>query len=167
MLRVLVFVFLLSSVLVSCGGNQKEVTLTPPPPPSPSPLEQRISANGPQELPISSPVDPKKLDLCTRHLLFADQYVTASDYPGAKDEIEAAKKYCKPSDPRLLYMEALIADINEKKEKAYELYYRAAKGYIKQGDIDSAFKCYSGMISIKPNGKEVKELRRYFEDDNY
>ena len=166
MLRVLIGILSLSFVLASCGESRKEVSWTPPQS-SPSPLERKISGNGPQETPISPPIDPQRLDLCTRHLLFADQYITASDYPGAEEEVEAAKKYCKPSDPRLLYMEALIADINEKKDKAYKLYYRAAKGYIKQGDMDSAFKCYSAMVSIKPNGKEVRELRRYFEDDNY
>jgi tetratricopeptide (TPR) repeat protein len=131
------------------------------------PLDERISGKPSQELPISSPINPKKLDLCTRHLLFADQYITASDYEEAKDEIEDAKKYCFPSDPRLLYMEAVYSDIQENKNKAYKLYYRAAKGYLKKGDLDSAFKCYSGMLSINPNGKEVKELKKYFTDDDY
>ena len=162
-----VLFFLLASVLASCGTVQKNVSYTPPPQSQPSPLEQKISGGLSQELPVTSPVNPKKLDLCTRHLLFADQYITASDYPEAADEIKEAEKYCKPDDPRLLYMEAVMADINENRKKAYKLYYQAAKGYIKKGDLDSAFKCYSGMVSINPNGKEVEELKSYFEDDNY
>jgi len=157
----------LAFFLASCGTTQKNVSFTPPPQPQPSLLEQKISGGPSQELPIASPVNPEKLDLCTRHLLFADQYITASDYPEAADEIKEAKKYCKLDDPKLLYMEAVIADINENRKKAYSLYYKAAKGYIKKGDLDSAFKCYSGMVSINPNGKEVKELKPYFEDDNY
>ena len=166
MLRAVLFLFFFS-VLVSCGENQQRVSVAPPPPPQPSPLDRKISGEGPQELPISSPVDPEKLDLCTRHILFADQYITASDYPGASDEIKEAEKYCAPDDPRLLYMKAVLADINEDKGEAYKLYYRAAKKYIEKGDLDSAFKCYSGMVSINPRGNEVKELKVYFEDDNY
>lgn len=153
-------------LISSCGSVQNKVSYSPSPP-KPSSLETRISGSGPQELPISLPVNPETLDLCTRHLLFADQYITASDYPDASDEIKKAGKYCKPNDPRLLYMEAVMADINENRKEAYKLYYRAAKGYIKRGDLDSAFKCYSGMVSINPNGKEVKELKPYFEDENY
>jgi tetratricopeptide (TPR) repeat protein len=152
--------------IVSCGTSKKE-NLSYVPPVQKSPLDERISGKPSQELPISSPINLKKLDLCTRHLLFADQYITASDYEEAKDEIEDAKKYCSPSDPRLLYMEAVYSDIQENKNKAYKLYYRAAKGYLKKGDLDSAFKCYSGMLSINPNGKEVKELKKYFTDDDY
>ena len=158
---------LLSFFFISCGGTQHKVSIKPPPPPQPSPLDRKISGEGPQELPISSPVNPEKLDLCTRHILFADQYITASDYPGAAEEIKEAEKYCSPDDPRLIYMKAVLADINENKSKAYKLYYRAARKYIERGDFDSAFKCYSGMVSINPDGKEVKELRVYFEDDNY
>lgn len=157
----------LVSTLASCGTAQREISLNSPFQPQPSPLEQKISGGGSQELPLSSPTDPKKLDLCTRHLLFADQYITASDYSEAVDEVKEAKKYCKPNDPRLLYMEAVVSDIEENKEKAYKLYYEAAKGYISKKDFDSAFKCYSEMVSINPNGKEVKELKSYFEDDNY
>ncbi len=164
-MRKLSLLFPLFFLFTSCGSNQKEVTWAPAPP-SPSPLDRKV-AGGVQELPITAPVNPKNLDLCTRHLLFADQYITASDYPDAEDEIKQAQKYCSPDDPKLLYMEAVVADINEKDSKAYKLYYRAAKGYIKKGDMDSAFKCYSGMLSINPNGKEVKELKHYFEDDNY
>jgi tetratricopeptide (TPR) repeat protein len=120
-----------------------------------------------QELPITAPVDPKKLDKCTRYLLFTDQYVSAADYPDAEDTLKEAKKYCSPDDPRLNYMEAILADNNEEKEKAYRLYYKAALGYIKEGKMEQAFKCYSGMISINPEGKEVKELKRYFEDEDY
>ena len=153
--------------VVSCGSAPKqEVGFKPLPIPQ-SPLDRKISGAESQELPISSPINPQKLDLCTRHLLFADQYITASDYEGAKDEIEEAKRYCSPSDPRLLYMEAVYNDIWEKRDKAYKLYYRAAKGYLKRGDLNSAFKCYSGMLSINPNGKEVKELKKYFSDDDY
>ncbi len=166
-MRKLPIIFPILLVFISsCGSVQKTVSYSPPPL-KPSPLESGISGGGPQELPISSPVNPKTLDLCTRHLLFADQYITASDYPDAADEIKKAEKYCKPNDPRLLYMEAVMADINENREEAYRLYYRAAKGYIKKGDLDSAFKCYSGMVSINPNGREVKELKPYFEDENY
>ncbi|SMO36315.1 hypothetical protein SAMN06269117_10252 [Balnearium lithotrophicum] len=159
-------VLLILFFIVSCGTSKKR-NLSYVPPVQKSPLDEKISEKPSQELPISSPVNPKKLDLCTRHLLFADQYITASDYEGAKDEIESAKKYCSPSDPRLLYMEAVYNDIQENKSKAYKLYYRAARGYLKRGDLDSAFKCYSGMLSINPNGKEVKELKKYFTDDDY
>lgn len=162
----ILFIFL-ASTLASCGTTHREVSFNPPFQPQTSPLEQKILGGGSQELPISPPVNPKKLDLCTRYLLFADQYITASDYPDASDEINKARRYCTPNDPRLLYMEAVMADINENKKKAYRLYYKAAKGYIKRGDLNSAFKCYSGMISINPDGKEVKELKPYFEDENY
>jgi len=170
MTRMLKILLLICSAFLffSCGTTQQKIEpVNLPPRPEPSPFDKKISGGGPQELPVSSPVDPKNLDLCTRHLLFADQYITASDYPEAEDELKVASNYCSPEDPRFLYLKAVLADINEEKEKAYRLYYRAAKGYIKKGDLDSAFKCYSGMISINPNGREVKELKPYFEDDNY
>ena len=151
----------------SCGSTVQNEAKFKPIPVLQSPVEKSISGGESQELPISSPVNPERLDLCTRHLLFVDQYITASDYDEAEDELKEAAKYCSANDPRFLYMEALLNDIWEKRKKAYELYYRAAKGYIKRGNLDAAFKCYSGMLSINPNGKEVKELSKFFEDQDY
>jgi tetratricopeptide (TPR) repeat protein len=157
----------ISLLFISCQGERsKELTYTPPPPPQ-TELDRRISGGAPTETPIKPPVDPNALDKCTRHLLFADQYITASDYPEAAREIDEAGKYCSPNDPRFNYMKAVLLDSLEKRDEAYKYYYRAAKGYLEKGDYDSAFKCYSGMLSINPSGKEVKELRRYFIDEDY
>jgi len=159
---------LISLFLSSCatGGKVEKPAYLPPPPPKTA-LDRKIEGEGSQELPITPPVDVKKVDPCTRHLLFADQYITASDYDSAADEVKEAGKYCSPDDPRYNYMKAVVLDAEEKKDEAYRYYYRAAEGYIKRGDYDSAFKCYSNMLSIKPSGKEVRELRRYFEDEDY
>ena len=163
--------FLLLPILLlafSCASSpEKERASYAPPPPPQTPLDRKLSGMPSQELPITAPVDPERLDKCTRYLLFTDQYVSAADYPDAEDTLKEAKKYCSPDDPRLNYMEAILADNNEEKEKAYRLYYKAALGYIKEGKMEQAFKCYSGMISINPEGKEVKELKRYFEDEDY
>jgi len=163
--------FLLLPILLlsfSCASSpeKERASYTPPPPPQ-TPLDRKLSGMPSQELPITAPVDPEKLDKCTRYLLFTDQYVSAADYPDAEDTLKEAKNYCSPDDPRLNYMEAILADNNEEKEKAYRLYYKAALGYIKEGKMEQAFKCYSGMVSINPEGKEVKELKRYFEDEDY
>jgi len=147
--------------------NQKEEnTFTPPPLPKTA-LDRKLEGMGSQEFPISPPVNVNKLDLCTRYLLFADQYITASDYPEAAQELKEASKYCKKDDPRFNYMKAVVLDSQEKRKEAYKYYYLAAKGYIKKGDMDSAFKCYSNMLSIDPQGKEVMELRKYFTDEDY
>jgi len=161
-----VFFLLTFTFLFSCG-EEKPVSFRPPPPPPPSPLEKKISGGGPQERPVIPSVDYSKLDECTKHLLFADQFITASDYPEAEEEISKASEFCSPDDPKFLYMKALLLDIEEKREEAYRLYYKAAKGFIKKGDLEGAFKCYSGMLSINPFGKEVKELKPYFQDDDY
>ena len=159
---------LIPLLLASCatGGKVNEAAYTPPPPPKTA-LDRRLEGAQSQELPITPPVDVKKVDPCTRHLLFADQYITASDYDSASDEVKEAAKYCSPDDPRYNYMKAVVLDAKEEKEEAYKYYYKAAKGYIKRGDYDSAFKCYSNMLSINPSGKEVKELRSYFQDEDY
>ncbi len=116
---------------------------------------------------MTPPVNPNKLDECTRRLLFTDQYITASDYGSAREEIKEAEKYCPPNDPRFLYMKAIVDEAFENEKEAYKLFYRAAKIYLKRGDLDGAFKCYSGMVTIDPNGKEVKELKKYFVDEDY
>ncbi len=163
-LALLLFSLLFSSC-VSTGNKGREV-YTPPPPPRTA-LDRKLEGMPSQELPVTPPIDVKKVDPCTRHLLFADQYVTASDYDSAADEVKEAAKYCSPNDPRYNYMKAVVLDAKEEKEEAYKYYYRAAKGYIERGDYDSAFKCYSNMLSINPQGKEVKELRKYFQDEDY
>lgn len=170
MLRALLIVALLSSLnLFSCSQKGAEPQTTPAykPQRAPSPLEQKVSTKPSVETPMSPPVDPYSLDKCTRHLLFADQYLTASDYDSAEAEVNEAAKYCSPDDPRYNYMRALILDANERREEAYRYYYKAAKGYIEAGDMDSAFKAYSGLLSINPYGKEVEELRKYFVDEDY
>jgi tetratricopeptide (TPR) repeat protein len=152
--------------LFACAGTQKRTVSYIPPVQKPS-VEENFQNMGSEELPVPSPVNPDKLDLCTRHLLFSYQYVMASDYGEAEDEVREASKYCSSNDPRFLYVKALLYDIRERKEEAYKFYYKAAKEYIKRGDLDGAFKCYSGMVSINPEGKEVRELKKFFEDQDY
>jgi len=161
---------LLPLLLLAFSCGQKEVKTAPPAVKydrAPSPLEQKISTRPSVERPLSLPVDPNLLDKCTQHLLFADRYITISDYESASEEIEQAGKYCSPDDPRYNYMKALILDIQEKKEEAFRYYYKAAKGYIEKGDMDSAFRSYSGMVSINPTAKETKEIGEYFKDEDY
>ncbi len=167
-MRSFIFLLFLSFSFFSCASSVKrgESAFVPPPPPKTA-LDRKLEGMGSQELPISPPVNVNKLDLCTRHLLFANQYITASDYPSASEEIKEASKYCKKDDPRFNYMRAVVLDAQEKEKEAYKYYYLAAKEYIKKGDLDSAFKCYSNMLSINPEGKEVKELKRYFTDEDY
>jgi len=154
---------ILSILLFSCGEKREPITVPPSLPQSH--LFSKGSGSG--ELPITPNVDVNKLDKCTKYLLFTDQYITASDYPQAEDSLKEASKYCSLSDPRFNYMKAVLFDIEEQRDKAYRYYYKAAKEYIKLGKADEAFKCYSGMLSINPDGKEVKELKPYFEDDDY
>jgi tetratricopeptide (TPR) repeat protein len=153
----------------SCGTSNKSVetqAYAPPPPPKTA-LDRKLEGMPSQEVPLAPPVDLKKVDTCTRYLLFADQYITASDYDSAADALKEASRYCSPDDPRYNYMKAVVLDANEQREEAYRYYYKAAKGYLKKGDKDSAFKCYSNMLSINPNGKEVQELKGYFQDNDY
>lgn len=170
MFRVLpVLLFLWGLTLFSCSQRevQPKTDISFKNQKTPSPLDQRVSAKPSVETPISPPIDPYALDKCTRHLLFADQYLTASDYDSAEAEVKEAAKYCSSNDPRYNYMKALILDAYERRKEAYNYYYKAAKGYIEAGDMDSAFKAYSGLLSINPYGKEVKELRKYFLDEDY
>ncbi|ADU96392.1 hypothetical protein Theam_0420 [Thermovibrio ammonificans HB-1] len=158
--------FALASCATTSPKNETANNYLPPPPPQ-TPLDRKLAGSMPQELPLSAPVNPNSLDKCTRYLLFTDQYISAADYPEAEEELHKAEAYCSPNDPRLNYMRAVLLDNDEKYKEAYHYYYLAAKGYIKEGKLDEAFKCYSGMVSINPNGKEVKELKHYFEDEDY
>ena len=162
------FLVLIPILLFSCtASNNVSKSLSTVPPPPKTALDRKIEGSMPQELPVTPSVDVKKLDPCTRHLLFADQYITASDYDSAADEVREAGKYCSHDDPRYNYMKAVVLDAKERKEEAYEYYYKAAKGYLEKGDYESAFKCYSNMLSIKPYSKEVEELKKYFQDEDY
>jgi len=170
MVRALVASLLFSLTLFSCSQTTSSGPRTIPayrPQAAPSPLEQKVSVKPSVESPRSLPVDPYSLDRCTRHLLFADQYLTVADYYFAEKEVNQAAKYCSPDDPRYNYMKALVLDAYEKRQEAFKYYYKAAKGYIEAGDMDSAFKAYSGLLSINPNSKEVKELQKYFVDEDY
>jgi len=116
---------------------------------------------------MSPPVNPEALDRCTRHLLFADQYLTASDYTLAEEEIREAEKYCSPNDARLNYMKAVVLEAKERYKEAFQYYYKAAKEYLRLGEEDNAFKAYSGMVSINPHAKETEEIKQFFIDEDY
>ena len=169
MLRLLAIFFwlLIFSSCTSGSYSEKRVKTDFPSLSTKTSLDRKLEGAQSQELPINIPVDVNKVDPCTRHLLFADQYITIADYDSASLEVQEAGKYCSPDDPRFNYMKAVILDAKERREEAYTYYYRAAKGYLEAGDYDSAFKCYSNMLSINPSGKEVKELRSYFQDEDY
>ncbi len=157
---------LLLALSFSCASKQENLKVNYPPVPQ-TELDRKIGNLPSQELPITSPVNPKTLDLCTRYLLFTDQYITASDYPDAKDNLKKASKYCSPSDPRFNYLKAVLLDIEERRKEAFNYYYKAAKGYLKENNYEGAFKSYSGMVSIEPNSPKVKELQKYFRDQDY
>jgi len=143
----------------SCATtNQTEVAV-------PSPSVTSIPPAG--DMPISLPLNIKAYNDCTKHLLFADKYISASDYSSAEEEMEEADKICNPNNPDYNYMKAVLLEAEEKWEKAYSYYYRAAKLYLGKKMMNQVFKCYSGMLSINSDGEEVKELRPYFQDDDY
>ncbi|WP_457680011.1 hypothetical protein [Thermovibrio sp.] len=156
--------FVLASCATTKNGGE---AFNPPPPPPMTALDRKLAGAPSQELPVMPNINYNKLPLCTRYLLFTDQYITASDYDSAADTLKEAGKYCSKEDPRFNYMKALLLDIQEKKKEAFKYYYKAAKEYLAKGNYDEAFKCYSNMLSIAPNSKEVKELKKYFEDEDY
>ncbi len=163
--------FFLAFSFISCSSSTEKSGVRYVPrenvPLQGSPLDRKLSGGSSQEVPVSSPVDPKSLDTCTRLLLFTNQYISVSDYPEAEESLKEASKYCSSEDPRFNYMKALLLDIKGRKEEAYKYYYKAAKEYIKINNMEGAFECFSGMVSIAPNRKETKEIRRYFLDEDY
>jgi tetratricopeptide (TPR) repeat protein len=128
---------------------------------------ERKPAEAGVEMPTPLPSSVNSLDECIRHLLFADKYISASDYSSAEEEMEEADKICNPNNPDYNYMKAVLFEAEEKEKEAYSYYYRAAKLYLGKKMMNQVFKCYSGMLSINPDGEEVKELRPYFQDDDY
>jgi len=157
-MRRVLFAFFLFSF--SCATSQKS-SVEPPPFPERNPIGSGVEA------PTPLPSSVNSLDECIRHLLFADRYISVSDYPSAKEEIEEAGKTCSKENPDYLYMKAVLLEAEEKRREAYSYYWRAAKSYLKEKNVEQVFKCYSSMLSINPDGKEVKELKPYFEDYDY
>ena len=157
MRKVLFALFLFS---FSCATSQKSSVA----PPS---FPERNPVGGGVEVPTPLPSSVNSLDECIRHLLFADKYISVSDYPDAEEEMEEAGKACSKDNPDYLYMKAVLLDAEEKEREAYDYYWKAAQIYLKKKKMEQVFKCYSSMLSINPDGKEVKELKPYFEDYDY
>ena len=157
-MRKILFAFFIFSF--SCATSQK----SPVVPPS---FPERTPMGAGAEVPTPLPSSVDSLDECVRHLLFADRYISVSDYPSAEDEIKEAEKTCSENNPDYLYMKAVLLEAEEKRREAYSYYWRAAQRYLKEKKMEQVFKCYSSMLSINPDGKEVKELKPYFEDYDY
>jgi tetratricopeptide (TPR) repeat protein len=157
-MRKLILLPILLSSFSCATTNQTEVAV-------PSPSVSPIPPGG--DMPISLPSNIKTYNDCMKHLLFADKYISASDYSSAEEEMEEAGKICDPNNPDYNYMKAVFLEAEEKEKEAYSYYYKAAKLYLGKKMMNQVFKCYSGMLSINPDGEEVKELRPYFQDDDY
>jgi Tfp pilus assembly protein PilF len=151
---------LLLSFLLGCATTPPQPSLQYPPPES----TKKIPS---QELPLTYKVDVKKLSECEKHLIYVDQYITASDYDSARDELKEAEKVCSPEDPTFVYLKAVYYDVLEERDKAFQLYYKALRLFMKNGNMEGAFKAYSGMLSIKPFSPEVRKVKKYFEDDDF
>ncbi len=162
-MRKLFFFLPLLAFGCTTGGNQSSISYKPQPSPLGGSLSQKRSVEGITSL----PVDPNSLDPCTRHLLFADQYISVSDYGSAEEEIKKAEKTCSPEDPRVYHLRGIIELAEEKKEKAFNDFLKATQLYIKRGNEGKAFECYSQLLSLKPEAPEVKSLKHYFEDQDY